>query len=92
MRVWVWGWARVVDQRGETKLSSKLLQATLYFLEQCALLIGISLGICKDIQIISLNKGKQEQGYGAVTLLHFSFLTETANPLKDTLNPFKILK
>ena len=78
MRVWVWGWARVVDQRGETKLSSKLLQATLYFLEQCALLIGISLWICKDIQIISLNKGKQEQGHGAVTLLHFSFLIETA--------------
>ena len=78
MRVWVSGWARVVDQRGETKLSSKLLQATLYFLEQCALLIGISLWICKDIQIISLNKGKKEQGHGAVTLLHFSFLIETA--------------
>ena len=78
MRVWVWGWVRVVDQRGETKLSSKLLQATLYFLEQCALLIGISLWICKDIQIISLNKGKKEQGHGAVTLLHFSFLIETA--------------
>ena len=78
MRVWVWGWARVVDQRGETKLSSKLLQATLYFLEQCALLIGISLWICKDIQIVSLKKGKKEQGHGAVTLLHFSFLIETA--------------
>ena len=74
MRVWVWGWARVVDQRGETKLSSKLLQATLYFLEHCALLIEISLGICKDIQIISLNKGKEELFHGAVTLFHFSFL------------------
>ena len=80
MRVWVWGWARVVDQRGETKLSSKLLQATLYFLEQCALLIGISLGICKDLQIISLNKGKQELCHGAVTLFHFSFLIDIVNP------------
>ena len=80
MRVWVWGWVRVVDQRGETKLSSKLLQATLYFLEHCALLIGISLWICKDIQIISLNKGKHEECHSAVTLFLFSLMI--LSPLK----------